>query len=49
MSKTVIKRKKKKDEKKKDNWLEVQILAILEKSMKKTLDRALDDMFKGFK
>ena len=40
---------RKKKEKKHQDWLMAQITAVLEKSMKKALDEALDDLFKGFK
>lgn len=40
---------RKKKEKKQQDWLMVQITAILEKSMKTALDQALDDLFKDWK
>ena len=40
--------RKKKDKKKKD-WLEAEIMAILQKSLKTALDEAMDDIFKGWK
>ena len=41
--------KKEKDKKKKKSILEVEIMRILQKSMKTALDMALDDIFKGWK
>ena len=40
--------RKKKDKKKKD-WLEAEIMAILQKSLTTALDEAMDDIFKGWK
>ena len=40
--------RKKKDKKKKD-WLEAEIMAILQKSLKTALDEAMEDIFKGWK
>lgn len=42
---------KKDQEKKKrqENWLEQQIFAIMEKSMKQALDMAIDDLLKDWK
>ena len=44
-------RKKDREERKKkqDAWLEKQILAIMEKSMKQALDMAIDDLLKDWK
>ena len=39
---------RKKKEKKQQNWLEAQIMAILQKSLKTALDQAMDDLFKGW-
>ena len=39
---------RKKREKKQQNWLEAQIMAILQKSLKTALDQAMDDLFKGW-
>lgn len=39
---------RKKKEKKKKDWLEAQIMAILEKSLRKALDEAMEDIFKGW-
>ena len=36
-------------EKKQESWLEQQILAIMEKSMKQALDMAIDDLLKDWK
>ena len=44
----ITKKKKTKKKKERDNWLEAQVLAILEKSMTKALNKALDDIFKGW-
>lgn len=35
--------------KKQESWLEQQILAIMEKSMKQALDMAIDDLLKDWK
>ena len=35
--------------KKQETWLEQQILAIMEKSMKQALDMAIDDLLKDWK
>ncbi len=40
--------KKKKDKKKRQNNLEMMIFQIMEKSMKKALDAAIDDLFKDW-
>ena len=40
---------KEKDKKKKKSILEAEIMSIMEKSMKAALDKALDDIFKGWK
>ena len=41
--------KKKKKKKKQQSILEAEILRFMEKSMKTALDKALDDIFKGWK
>ena len=35
--------------KKQESWLEQQIIAIMEKSMKQALDMAIDDLLKDWK
>lgn len=40
---------RKKKDKKKSSWLEAEIMAILQKSLKTALDEAMDDIFKGWK
>ena len=40
---------KEKKKKKHESELEIMIFHIMEKSMKKALDAALDDIFKGWK
>ena len=40
---------RKKKEKKDKSWLEAQIMAILQKSLKTALDEAMEDVFKGWK
>ena len=42
-------RERQEKEKKRESELEIMIFQIMEKSMKKTLDAALDDIFKGWK
>ncbi len=45
------KTKQDKDKKKKqqEDWLTAQIIAIMEKSLKAALDKAMDDLFSDFK
>ena len=45
---TIDGNKKKKDPKKKESLLEAQIFAIMEKSLKAAVDKALDDLFKDW-
>ena len=40
--------KKKKDRKKRESQLEAFVFQIMEKSMKKALDAAIDDLFKDW-
>ena len=40
---------RKKKEKKKKDWLEAQIMAILEKSLRAALDEAMNDLLKDWK
>lgn len=40
---------RKKKEKKKKDWLEAQIMAILEKSLRAVLDEAMEDVMKSWK
>lgn len=42
-------RSEKEKKKKKKSVLEAEIMSIIEKSLKKTLDAALDDIFKDWK
>ena len=41
-------KEREKRKKKQDAWLEQQIMMIMEKSMKAALDKALDDLLKGW-
>ena len=46
---SVQKTETKKKKKKKDGWLEAEIMAILQKSLKAAVDQAMNDIFKGWK
>ena len=46
---SVQKTETKKKKKKKDGWLEAEIMAILQKSLKTAIDQAMNDIFKGWK
>ena len=43
------KKEREKDKKKKQSVLEAEIMRIMEKSLKTALDKAMDDIFKGWK
>ena len=42
-------KKNQEKKKKQESWLEQQIIAIMEKSMKQALDMAIDDLLKDWK
>lgn len=44
-----VEKKKDQKKKKKDNWLEAQIMIILQRSLKAALDQALDEIMKEWK
>ena len=46
---TQSQKEREKKKKKRESVLEVEIMKIIEKSMKTALDKALDDIFKGWK
>ena len=46
MSREDEKRKKKKKEQ--ERWLEAQIMAIMEKSLRAAFNQVVDDLFKGW-
>ncbi len=46
---SVQKSETKKKKKKKDGWLEAEIMAILQKSLKAAMDAALNDLLKDFR
>lgn len=43
------KREERRKKKKKESFLEAEIMAVVEKSLKIAVDKALDDIFKGWK
>ena len=46
---TQSQKEREKKKKKRESILEAEIMKIMEKSMKTALDKALDDIFKGWK